>query len=240
MMARLALMNGGTNPRRPPSPGSVLTSVTRDFLLFLPSGPNLRAVLSYYSATGNVNAEGDVHINASLEGLGTTFNFLKNPFVALKDLFQNSSPKSRGSSIAPIGAEADTTEEIGATQESEGSINMELELEWNGRGDRSKVLAACTQMLTLHLPEPGYFAAGGIAGMVSRTATAPLDRLKVFLIAQTSPAEVAMDHVKDGAPIKAAKHFGKPLVDAFKELWKAGGIRSLFAGKSLSKSCCMD
>lgn len=43
----------------------------RDFLLFLPStSPSLKAILSYYSATANVNHEGDVHVNDTLQGLG--------------------------------------------------------------------------------------------------------------------------------------------------------------------------
>lgn len=47
------------------------TNKARNFLLFIPSGvPNLRAILSYYSATANVNAEGDVHINDTLQGFG--------------------------------------------------------------------------------------------------------------------------------------------------------------------------
>lgn len=43
----------------------------RDFLLFLPAGQSsLRGVLSYYTATGNVNQEGDVTINDTLQGFG--------------------------------------------------------------------------------------------------------------------------------------------------------------------------
>lgn len=43
----------------------------RDFLLFIPHGaPNLRAILTYYSATANVNQEGDVNVNDTLQGLG--------------------------------------------------------------------------------------------------------------------------------------------------------------------------
>lgn len=76
----------------------------------------------------------------------------------------------------------------------------------------------------------GYFIAGGMAGMVSRTATAPLDRLKVYLIAQTSRKNAAIDAAKSGSPVKAARHLGRPLIDATKDLWAAGGIRSLFAG----------
>lgn len=69
-----------------------------------------------------------------------------------------------------------------------------------------------------------------MAGMISRTATAPLDRLKVYLIAQTSRKDAAIDAAKSGSPVKAVRHLGKPLIDAMKDLWAAGGMRSLFAG----------
>lgn len=80
----------------------------------------------------------------------------------------------------------------------------------------------------------GYFIAGGLAGMISRTATAPLDRLKVYLIAQTTSKDAAVKAAKEGAPIKAVAHFGRPLIDAVKDLWRAGGLRSLFAGNGLN------
>lgn len=41
--------------------------------MFLPANqPSLRAVITYYSATANVNQEGDVHINDTLQGFGIT------------------------------------------------------------------------------------------------------------------------------------------------------------------------
>lgn len=89
-------------------------------------------------------------------------------------------------------------------------------------------------MLTRAIDSTGYFIAGGLAGMISRTATAPLDRLKVYLIAQTSPKAAAVQATKEGAPIKAVQHFGGALVDAIKDLWSAGGMRSLFAGNGLN------
>ncbi len=104
------------------------------------------------------------------------------------------------------------------------------------RGKRFPLLVShlSDEVLTDYVIPLGYFIAGGLAGMISRTATAPLDRLKVYLIAQTSPKEAVATAAKEGAPIQAVKSFGRPLVDAIKELWSAGGMRSLFAGNGLN------
>ena len=78
------------------------------------------------------------------------------------------------------------------------------------------------------MSETGYFLAGGVAGALSRTATAPLDRLKVYLIAQTG--KPAIDAVAAGRPVVAAKAAARPLKDAIAALWRGGGVRSFFAG----------
>ncbi|KAI9670416.1 MAG: hypothetical protein M1829_004739 [Trizodia sp. TS-e1964] len=88
-------------------------------------------------------------------------------------------------------------------------------------------------VLSSSAPSPGYFIAGGLAGAVSRTATAPFDRLKVYLIAQTGPGE-GLHAVKKGAVVEATKKSTYPLIEATRDLWKAGGIRSLFAGNGLN------
>lgn len=92
----------------------------------------------------------------------------------------------------------------------------------------------------------GYFLAGGLAGVVSRTCTAPFDRLKVYLIAssgqplkqtaktagtslKTTVTEAAAESVKS-----AAKKEPGPLVRAFKHLWSQGGIRAFFVGNGLN------
>jgi hypothetical protein len=85
--------------------------------------------------------------------------------------------------------------------------------------------------LTDLVPDVGYFIAGGVSGITSRTVTAPLDRLKVYLIAQTTNANDAVEAAKSGAPIKAGRQGMRTLVNACKDLWAAGGIRSLFAGE---------
>jgi solute carrier family 25 phosphate transporter 23/24/25/41 len=88
--------------------------------------------------------------------------------------------------------------------------------------------------LTDYLPEPGYFLAGAIAGGVSRTATAPLDRLKVYLLVNTkTSASAALAAATHGHPVAAAKTAAKPITAAVASLYKSGGLRTFFAGKCL-------
>lgn len=85
--------------------------------------------------------------------------------------------------------------------------------------------------LTQYLPEPGFFVAGALAGGISRTATAPLDRLKVYLLVNTTSAHVAIDAAKQGQPLKALRKAGHPFGDAVRSLYRQGGFRNFFAGK---------
>lgn len=88
--------------------------------------------------------------------------------------------------------------------------------------------------LTDYLPEPGYFVAGAIAGGVSRTATAPLDRLKVYLLVNTKAStSVAVSAATHGHPLTAVKTASKPITSAVASLYKSGGLRTFFAGKWL-------
>lgn len=58
-----------------------------------------------------------------------------------------------------------------------------------------------------------HLVAGGIAGAVSRTCTAPLDRLKVFLQVQTSKQRIS---------------------DCYKYMMKEGGVRSFWRGNGIN------
>ncbi|KAI0391008.1 calcium dependent mitochondrial carrier protein [Xylariaceae sp. FL0594] len=90
-------------------------------------------------------------------------------------------------------------------------------------------------LLTHYVPDPGYFVAGAVAGGISRTATAPLDRLKVYLLVNTkSDVNTALDAAKKGQPLQAVKNAGRPLVAAVRDLYKSGGIRGFFAGNGLN------
>jgi solute carrier family 25 (mitochondrial phosphate transporter), member 23/24/25/41 len=64
-----------------------------------------------------------------------------------------------------------------------------------------------------HVHAYRYLIAGGVAGAASRTATAPLDRLKVVLQVQTTSARI---------------------MPAVKTLWKEGGLVGFFRGNGLN------
>ncbi|KAF2267081.1 calcium dependent mitochondrial carrier protein-like protein [Lojkania enalia] len=206
----------------------------RDFLLFMPAtAPNLRAVMTYFSATMKMNAEGDVdvQIDDTFEGLGTDFlhAFFGSLFLIARtppsSLFSSEPPPAlEMSQVAVPSAVSQTLPPRPDIQDFRAPIVEARKSLWQSF---KSVLIGC-------VPNPGYFVAGGVAGIVSRTSTAPLDRLKVYLIAQTSVKQEAVAAAKSGNVIHAAFSAFRPLVIATKELWAAGGMRSLYAGNGLN------
>ncbi|CAG8973242.1 hypothetical protein HYALB_00000001 [Hymenoscyphus albidus] len=231
--------------------GYISFSEWRNFLLFLPTdAPELKEILSYFSSTVTINAEGDTSISEeTLEGLGRA-SFLSALFGTIikiaerpklpppEDLRPNiiSTPSidddmlggARKAAMAEAAA-GSTTKPMKTASYNKMTEQQELPIQSSDLDIESKKFS-----FTDVLPDPGYFAAGGAAGAISRTATAPLDRLKVYLIANTGPPKDTIDAVKKGDAVQAAKTVGRPLVNATRELWKAGGMRSLFAGNGLN------
>ena len=224
----------------------------RNFLLFIPTNvPNLKAILSYYSSTVTVNAEGDVHVSdETIEGIGTR-KFLRTLFGSLSAFFPSSTPHVNGPQ-KPSQCN-DCQHQYLLKQSTRGDSHLSshpwdpgpstqaynvIEYEHQAAAVEEKnVQQREVKTLTDLLPEPGYFVAGGVAGVVSRTATAPLDRLKVYLIAQVGVKDEAISAAKSGAPIEAAKKATRPLLDATKQIWRMGGMRSMFAGSVTQIAC---
>ncbi|KAK3706955.1 hypothetical protein LTR37_012454 [Vermiconidia calcicola] len=225
----------------------------RDFLLFIPThSPGLKQIFNYYTTTVKLTAEGDVHMSdEALSGLGNTLHFLRySLFGAIIQIYDPTSraPSSRHHPVhVTRPPEQDTDSSIYDFEHSQHLVYEDEDPHIRTKPARRKVVLAPSDAihdeedhnlgktrLTDLIPNVGYFAAGGLAGITSRTVTAPLDRLKVYLIAQTGTATEAIQAAKKGAAIKATKHASTSLWNATKELWAAGGMRSLFAGNGLN------
>jgi len=218
--------------------------------------PGLKAVLSYYTSTVKISAEGDVHLsNEALSGLGTTIEFLKTSlFGAILQLVRPAhapSPPSQQTQPSTSHTTNDTTtvtynpETKTFEQQPPTGVPTEDDPHMPPKPARRKpeqdphTLPIDAQKpeqerfrLTDFVPDVGYFIAGAVAGITSRTATAPLDRLKVYLIAQVGPSTEAVQAAKNAAPLQATKHGARTIINACKDLWAAGGMKSLFAGES--------
>jgi solute carrier family 25 phosphate transporter 23/24/25/41 len=207
-----------------------------DFLLFIPAtAPNLLAVMSYFQQSMKMNAEGDAAISDdTIQGLGIKKRFLEIFFGSLF-LIARPPPHPLSSTEHIASFEMSTSSPMSNSVASQTlPPHSEVSDVYTSFADAHRGLLSVKSMLIACVPNPGYFVAGGLAGIVSRTSTAPLDRLKVYLIAQTGVAKEAVSAAKSGNIILAARDAWRPLSTAMKELWHAGGIRSLYAGKSRS------
>lgn len=100
-------------------------------------------------------------------------------------------------------------------------------------------------LINLFLNGFGFFLAGGLSGVVSRTCTAPFDRIKVFLIARTdlsstllhSKREIAA-HIANGASQKVIDEARRKMAIVEKQLIaeQAKNSRSALASSSSSLS----
>ncbi|KAJ8124059.1 hypothetical protein ONZ43_g135 [Nemania bipapillata] len=190
------------------SDGFITYEEWRNFLLFMPntdSATTLHTVFTFYSDILTLSAEGD-SVMSEKTLEGTV------PHVTVVS-----------------GVSSSTSNSVGGATPADLSTSQDTQIE-NATRDKVK-----KSVLINYIPDPGYFIAGAVAGGISRTATAPLDRLKVYLLVNTkSEANAALNAAKKGQPILALRNAGRPLIAAVSDLYKSGGLRGFFAGNGLN------
>lgn len=226
------------------------------------STTTLRAVFTFYTDILTLNSEGDSVVSEeTLHGSGT--NILSTHFGSIFRIacppdegyippFSNSneeepeqrttvthnSPTANDTTNMTMSAAQpyvdDTSETTTSADDLFGTKQEKLPAAEGTEIEPGLSEISKRSMLIKYLPDPGYFIAGAVAGGISRTATAPLDRLKVYLLVKTTVgANAAVDAAKKGQAIRALKHAGGPLVTAITDIYKAGGVRGFFAGNYL-------
>ncbi|OAA63935.1 calcium dependent mitochondrial carrier protein [Cordyceps fumosorosea ARSEF 2679] len=221
----------------------------RYFMLFMPAheaDSKLQAVLTYYDAVVNVTPEGDsVVSDDTLEGLATpvpspppppphTSQVYSDTQTSLASLSPSSPSIGEGEAIMIL-MDDDAEGAADAVAQSQTREPSDGTPEFDENEDGDVGVAPRSFKLTDFAPHPGYFLAGAIAGGVSRTATAPLDRLKVYLLVNTqSRGETAVAAFKRGKPLIALKNAARPFSDAIKDVYRSGGFRGFFAGNGLN------
>lgn len=213
--------------------------MNRNFLLFLPDAQNLESVLSYYnSTTVSLGPDGDVSVSSDMatSGLGTFLSFFK-PFFGAIFLVAQPQRKPSSNRISSYSAGNDRDRllypspldpDMSLPQNSTELIVEKTEpltypkIDWSNWETMKPVLIE-------YVPSTGYFAAGALAGIASRTTTAPIDRLKVYFIAQTGSSN-SIKALRSGSPVAALTAGYQTTRAAVQDLWGAGGLRSLFAG----------
>ncbi|CCH63197.1 hypothetical protein TBLA_0J02030 [Henningerozyma blattae CBS 6284] len=83
----------------------------------------------------------------------------------------------------------------------------------------------------------GFFLAGGVSGVVSRTCTAPFDRIKIFLIARTDLSSILLnskEQVLAHNPHANVQKIRSPIIKAAVSLYREGGLKSFYVGNGLN------
>ncbi|KAI0353621.1 mitochondrial carrier [Trametes cingulata] len=177
----------------------------RDFLLLMPRKASPEEIYRYYKVRKYMGDDGRGAARVNMEG---------DVSLSAEDLSLEPPPVSTASKeIPPIPVDHRSPYE---DEEDDEEYDDEYEEEehhhsWLGGSTAVKFLLA-----------------GGIAGAVSRTCTAPFDRLKIFLI--TRPPELGGTSLKPQAPVRGLK----AIASAIGRIYAEGGVLAFWTGNGLS------
>ncbi|KAG8935599.1 hypothetical protein FRC00_010797, partial [Tulasnella sp. 408] len=175
----------------------------RDFFLLLPRKTSTVEMYRYYAVQRSLGNDGHRAAQINLEDDATLSTGERHPVTSpVKTLPENPVPPPH-------------TSEHGSY---DGNEKKELE---------DSDLHTSFLAMVMHSQAFNFLLAPGLAGMVSRTAIAPFDRLQVFLI--TSPVLPASD-ISASPKLKGVE----ALTRAISQIYSEAGMRSFWVGNGLN------
>ncbi|TFK91496.1 mitochondrial carrier [Polyporus arcularius HHB13444] len=175
----------------------------RDFLLLLPRKASPEEIFRYYEVKKFMGDDGRGAARVNMEG---------DVMLSAEDLSLGHPPiASSSKEYQAIPVDHDSPYEDEDDDDHLEDYDEEPHHSWLGGSTAVKFLLA-----------------GGIAGAVSRTCTAPFDRLKIFLI--TRPPELGGTSLTGQAPARGLKAIG----GAISRIYAEGGVLAFWTGNGLS------
>ncbi|KAI0773450.1 mitochondrial carrier [Irpex lacteus] len=178
----------------------------RDFLLLMPRKVSPKEIFRYYTVKKYMGDDGRGAARVTMEGDVT---------LSAEDMSTDrpSQPAARQEvPPTPVDYEADDLEDDDEYDEDDFYPHEEEE-------HHNWLLGSTAARFLL---------AGGFAGAVSRTFTAPFDRLKIFLI--TRAPEAGGTSLSPQAPVRGVK----AIASAVTRIYSEGGVRAFWTGNGLS------
>jgi solute carrier family 25 phosphate transporter 23/24/25/41 len=207
--------------------GQISFADWRDYLLLLPRQTSLQTVYNYWASFSRPR------LATSIATQDLDVLLAERPTTAQSSAAHKAqhSTSSLSSLAKGKGRALDQDEETLVDADKEGSHT------------HSKAQDADEENKPIFEGSAMYLLAGGLAGAVSRTATAPFDRLKVYLINHVDKSPTSLPNLKGTAthPIEAASKIaqtGSKGVGAFasavRSLYLEGGVHAFFIGNGLN------
>lgn len=189
----------------------------RDFLLLLPRKASTVEMYRYYEVRKFLGDDGHGVARVNMEGIPRANTALENPTLMLSLKSPPGDVTLSAEDRHPLLSTAAAAPET-YTAPHQGDVHAEDDLPQS--------------FLTMvgHSQAFRFLLAGGLAGAVSRTATAPFDRLKVFLITR------APEVLKVGdAPVPGQSARGlKAIFDGISTIHSEQGLRGFWVGNGLN------
>ncbi|KAI1795191.1 mitochondrial carrier [Ganoderma leucocontextum] len=179
----------------------------RDFLLLMPRKASPEEIFRYYEVRKFMGDDGRGAARVNMEGDVT---------LSAEDLLLGGQPHTisspRDMQLVPVdhGAAYDDLDDDDAEYDD---VEDDEEPHHSGLGGSTAVK---------------FLLAGGVAGAVSRSCTAPFDRLKIFLI--TRPPELGGTTLSAQAPARGFK----AIFGAIARIYAEGGVLAFWTGNGLS------